>query len=117
MVLGYVIRRPCIICMIHNMSEFNYIASFENRMSTQYKNGTSHIIRIVFIRGQSDYVVSVKLKLVNRLNDWKVIWQVRIGTGPANRYRTGRFAGCRSGPVALLKPTGFHRFFLSIFGH
>jgi len=56
------------------MSQFNYIASFENRMSTQYKNRTSYVIRMVFIRGQIDYVVTVKLKLVNRLNDWKVIW-------------------------------------------
>ncbi len=55
------------------MSQLNYIAFFENRMSTQYKNRARHVIRIVFIRGKSDYVVNVKLKVVNRLNDWKVI--------------------------------------------
>jgi hypothetical protein len=30
--------------------------------------------------------------------------------------RTGRFAGCRSGPVELLKPAGFHRFFYQFLG-
>jgi hypothetical protein len=34
---------------------------------------------------------------------------------PANRLVTGRFAGCRSGPVELLIPAGFYRFLTGLF--
>ncbi|CAF1406621.1 unnamed protein product [Adineta steineri] len=34
----------------------------------------------------------------------------RHGTGPANRYRTGRFAGHRCSPGQLFRPAGFYRY-------
>ncbi len=40
---------------------------------------------------------------------------VILGTESANRYRIDRFASCRSDPVELFKPAGFHRGFCRFF--
>jgi hypothetical protein len=35
---------------------------------------------------------------------------IRLGTGPVDRYRTGRSGPFQSGPVQLSRPAGLHRF-------